>query len=385
MRILLVNHAKAASFSGGDGLQLRQTAHWLRRFGWTVDCVDSDRPACAGYDLMHLFNCRFPAVLASQMQAAQSEGLPVVLSPIWIPLAEAIWGSRTAEATLLECLKQPGRSDQMLKTLQRRNFHLKLPGRTLIYPNADEQLERTQMQIADALKPLQGLLPNSFLELQSFRRDLRWHGSQMEVAPSGVDPTPFLSADPALFRAHTGIKGSFVLQAGRVEPAKNQAMLLWALRETSLPVVLAGRTDLDSGYVNLCREIGGDQVYFVGHLPTEMLASAYTAAACHALPSWCETCGLVSLEAALCGAPVVGSTVGHEVEYLQGDAWFADPANPIAIRQAVEEAMIAGRSSARVRRLQRRVLENYSWLKTAERTESLYKKVLGAELLSGIA
>ena len=32
-----------------------------------------------------------------------------------------------------------------------------------------------------------------------------------------------------------------------------------------------------------------------------------------------ETCGLVSLEAALAGAPLVGSTFGHELEYLEGD------------------------------------------------------------------
>ena len=38
-----------------------------------------------------------------------------------------------------------------------------------------------------------------------------------------------------------------------------------------------------------------------------------------------ETCGLVSLEAALSGTPLVGSTFGHELEYLEGDAWYADP------------------------------------------------------------
>ena len=57
------------------------------------------------------------------------------------------------------------------------------------------------------------------------------------------------------------------------------------------------------------------------------MASAYAAAAVHVLPSWMETCGLVSLEAALAGAPLVGSTFGHELEYLEGDAWYADPEN----------------------------------------------------------
>jgi len=84
----------------------------------------------------------------------------------------------------------------------------------------------------------------------------------------------------------------------------------------------------------------------------------------------------VSLEAALTDTPVVGSTAGHEVEYLQGDAWLADPADPAAIRRAVEEAIAAGRDSERPRRLRKRVLEQFNWLHTAEATEALYKQVL---------
>ena len=48
-----------------------------------------------------------------------------------------------------------------------------------------------------------------------------------------------------------------------------------------------------------------------------------------------ETCGLVSLEAALAGAPLVGSTFGHELEYLEGDAWYADPGDANSLLKAV--------------------------------------------------
>ena len=45
------------------------------------------------------------------------------------------------------------------------------------------------------------------------------------------------------FRETTGIKGDFILQAGRVEAGKkNQAMLCWALRNTNIPIVLIGST-----------------------------------------------------------------------------------------------------------------------------------------------
>ena len=41
---------------------------------------------------------------------------------------------------------------------------------------------------------------------------------------------------------------------------------------------------------------------------------------------------IVSLEAALNGTPLVGSTFGHELEYLENDAYLADPADEKVIR-----------------------------------------------------
>ena len=57
-----------------------------------------------------------------------------------------------------------------------------------------------------------------------------------------------------------------------------------------------------------------------------------------------ETCGLVSLEAALSGTPLGGSTFGHELEYLEGDAWYADPGDANSLRNAVLAALQAGNS-----------------------------------------
>jgi glycosyltransferase involved in cell wall biosynthesis len=310
------------------------------------------------------------------VSAARASGAAVVVSPIWIPLGEALWGSRTAMSVLELALKDPAQAAQPLELLRQRKMRLKLGEHVYDYPLGHESLLETNRRIGRVLQQVEGVLPNSWLELQSVRRDLHWHGGLFGVAPYGVDPVPFLNADPEAFRRWSGIQGPFVLQAGRVEAAKNPAMLLWALKDTGLPVVLAGSTQLWPEYVDLCRAIGGDRLRLVEHLPPELLASAYAAASCHALPSWCETCGLVSLEAALTGTPVVGSTVGHEVEYLQGDAWLADPADPAAIRQAVEQAIAAGRDSERPRRLRQRVLEQFNWLRTAEATEAVYRRVL---------
>jgi glycosyltransferase involved in cell wall biosynthesis len=231
--------------------------------------------------------------------------------------------------------------------------------------------------VGDLLKKADGLLPNSWLELQAVRSDLNWDGDCFEVAHYGVDPRIFLDADPNLFRARFGLNGPFVLQAGRIEPAKNQAMLCWGLRDINLPIVLIGKSDHWPSYRDLCARISGKQLMVIDHLDQEELASAYAASAVHVLPSWMETCGLVSLEAALSGTPLVGSTFGHELEYLQGDAWYADPADPHSIRGAVLAAIEAGRNCRKTQRMKRKVLERFNWEQTVDATERIYRRVVG--------
>jgi len=89
-----------------------------------------------------------------------------------------------------------------------------------------------------------------------------------------------------------------------------------------------------------------------------------------------ETCGLVTLEAALSGTPVVGSTFGHELEYLQKDCWYCDPADPESIHQAVMKAMRAGRHDKKAIQLKSRILRDFNWEQAAEATESLYRRVI---------
>ena len=53
-------------------------------------------------------------------------------------------------------------------------------------------------------------------------RQSETEGDCFDVAHYGVDPRVFLDAAPEPFRKRTGIEGPFVMQAGRIEPAKNQ-------------------------------------------------------------------------------------------------------------------------------------------------------------------
>lgn len=378
MKILLVNHARAGEWGGGDGVQLRETGKRLRQRGHEVVEVNSDQPRADGFDLVHVFNCRVQESLEQQIAHCRKAGVPVVISPIWVSIGRALWGSRASDGIIRQGVSNGEESIRgLLEQLRRRTLTVQLgDGVTVDASGSMSSGSETTLRIGKLLQSCNGLLPNSWLELQAVRSDHNWSGNNFEVAHYGVDPKLFLDADPAPFQQQTGIKYPFVLQAGRIEPAKNQAMLCWALRKTNMPVVLIGGSQHWPSYGKLCKEILGDRVTIIEHLPQHLLASAYAAAAVHVLPSWMETCGLVTLEAALSGTPVVGSTFGHELEYLRTDAWYGDPADPEDIRKAVVGAWEEGRHGNRACKLKGRILEEFNWERTVNSTEILYKRIL---------
>jgi len=377
MNIALVNHGTASEWSGGDSVQIKETARRLAQRGHRVSIQNSDRPDIADADLVHIFNCRVHQSFIQQIAVCHAAGKPVVVSPIWISIGRALWGSRGTMAVLNKAMREgeaAARSE--LEQLRHRELIVALDQGTLNAEGTGTYDFSWVKEVRQLLQGVQGLLPNSWLELKAVQSDLHWSGDAFEVAHYGVDPALFLDADPEPFRRHTGIQGPFVLQAGRVEAGKNQAMLCWALRNSKLPIVLIGGTRHWPGYADLCRAIGGDRLTLIDHLPQELLASAYAAARVHCLASWMDTCGLVSLEAGLSGTPLVGSTFGHELEYLQGDAWLADPGDPASLLRAVEAAWHAGQHSERPLRLKQRIMAEFNWERTASATESLYKRVI---------
>ena len=377
MRILLVNHGSAGEWGGGDSVQIFETGKRLQKRGHEVASVNADRPDCSGFDLVHIFNCRIESSFHQQMASCKAAGVPVVVSPIWISLARALWGSRGSTGVLTEAVQKGKNQLKPNSGNCKRELQVQLQnGAVNAEGNGDQCWPINREHLRRLLREADGLLPNSWLELQALRSDLQWDGDCFEIAHYGVDPSLFLDADPKPFRQHTGISGEFVMQAGRIEPGKNQAMLCWALRNTDIPIVLIGGTKHWPSYAELCRSISGSRLTIIDHMPQHLLASAYASASVHALTSWMETCGLVSLEAALSGTPLVGSTFGHELEYLEDNAWYADPGDETSIRNAVLAALQAGKQHPRPIAMKRKVLERFNWERTVDATERLYKRVL---------
>lgn len=132
------------------------------------------------------------------------------------------------------------------------------------------------------------------------------------------------------------------------------------------------------GYAEACRRLLPKGSLIIEHLPQDQLASAYAAARVHALPSWVETCGLVSMEAALANCSLVLSTAGYECEYYAEHGYYCDPADAESIRAAVTSAWDNHAANVpRRRALRSLILREYTWQRAAEQSLLGYEHATG--------
>jgi len=191
------------------------------------------------------------------------------------------------------------------------------------------------------------------------------------VIPNAIDPDLFALTGP-----DTGREKGLVLCAARIEGIKNQLNLIRAVEGSGLRLILIGAAAVNQrSYYEKCREAAGPTVIFIDAVPHEELAAYYRRAQVHALPSWFETTGLSSLEAAAMGCSIVITDKGDAKEYFGDQAVYCDPGSPASIRKALETAIREGPSPA----LRGKILAQYSWHHTAVATQQAYRAILGVD------
>jgi D-inositol-3-phosphate glycosyltransferase len=145
--------------------------------------------------------------------------------------------------------------------------------------------------------------------------------SRVEVVPPGVDHAFFSPGDRRGARAALGLGDHPVLLfVGRIQPLKGLQVAVGALarlRHTGGVLLVVGGPSGIEGEAELDRvrrlaaRLGlADRVRFVPPQPHHLLSTYYRAADACIVPSRSESFGLVALEAAACGTPVVAAAVG---------------------------------------------------------------------------
>jgi len=343
-RVLLAGGLTAMDAPGGGEVQMLSLAQALPEVDvdarpWRPWEDDLGEAHC-----LHLFGS-LPQHLPL-VAAAQRHGLRVVLSPItWFAL-DCCWGEpRPLVRRVASCARFLARAACPALPSWRRRLY----------------------QAADLL------MPNS---QAAARQLIRYFGvpcEKLRVVPNGAD-VRFAQGDPDLFCRRFGVR-RFVLAPGRIEPRKNQLGLLRALRGSGVPVVILGDTvPGHEAYYQACRRAADPSVRFLGRLEhaDPLLASAYAAAGCVVLASWFETPGLVALEAAMTGTPLVLPEGGCAREYFGPHADYVYADDLPAIRTSVLAALKRRRS----RELAHHVQQYFSWHAAARITRKAYDQIL---------
>ncbi len=334
---------------GGHRVQIDQTAAHLTMLGADVRVSFSADERPADYDVIEGFGLP-PAVL----RACRRAGVPVLLSTIYwsrdyttgqyrTGSRRAFWTGRLRLGLALLRGSLQGRASEKCEAL---NEHL--------------ISKRVTYEMADLL------LPNSRSEGEAIRRELGVT-TPYHVVPNAVDERRF-TPGPA------GAARDYILYSGRFEPHKNQLGLIRALKnETRWPVILVGQSHPHhAAYHRQCRRELPPHFRILDGVPQEELVPLYRAARVHVLPSWFETTGLVSLEAALCGCNVVTTERGYARDYFGALAWYCDPASPASIREAVRAAWETPVDPV----LRAHVLDRFTWMHTARATLEAFREVL---------
>ena len=103
----MVNHPDWEQFRGGDSVALTQTARAVRALGVDVTECHDPAPDAVGFDIAHVFNLRTFEDTAGQTEALQRSGVPIVLTPFYIPTAYAEWAALALQAVLANAPTTP--------------------------------------------------------------------------------------------------------------------------------------------------------------------------------------------------------------------------------------------------------------------------------------
>jgi D-inositol-3-phosphate glycosyltransferase len=223
-------------------------------------------------------------------------------------------------------------------------------------------------------------------EERQFRRLYGDPNGVIEIVPPAVEHAFFAPGDRAGARRAIGLPEHrpVVLFVGRIQPLKGPDVAIRALaampRRDTMLVVVGGASGVDgdgemAAAADLVDELGlVERVRFVDPKPHHILSSYYRAADVVVVPSRSESFGLVALEAAACGTPVVAAAVGGLLNIVHDGVTGhlvegRDPARfARALSQVIDDprgaAAMGAAASVRARR--------FTWSFTAARLRRLY-------------
>jgi glycosyltransferase involved in cell wall biosynthesis len=353
MKVAIITRSTLYTVPGGDTVQAMQTTRHLKYLGITANIkLANENIDYTEYDLLHFFNLIRPADILYHSKKA---GKPYVISTILVNYSEYDKLYRKGAGAVFSFL--PADSIEYLKTMARwvlGRDHLS----SIAYIWKGQR-----RSIIEILQRASMILPNSESE---YKRVV--HAYSLPVKYSVVTN----GINPGIFSHNSAIKkdDKLVLCVARIEGIKNQLNLIKGLNNSGFRVLLIGSPSPgQANYYRECIAAAAANITFIDHLPQGKLVKYYQQAKVHILPSWFETTGLSSIEAAAMGCNIVITDRGDTKEYFGNNAFYCDPAEPESLLNAVQRASSAPFNEY----LREKILKKHTWTEAAIQTLKAYQ------------
>jgi D-inositol-3-phosphate glycosyltransferase len=233
--------------------------------------------------------------------------------------------------------------------------------------------------------------------------------SHVSVVAPGVDLRIFGPRPTAGLRARLGLGDArVILFAGRLERLKGAEVVIRALAQLcrdlgdgAAPALLVIGDDSHDGASEsrasggerarleaLARMLGIDhQVRFMGSVDQATLAGYLSLAAVCVVPSYTESFGLVALEAAACGTPVVAARVGGVPSIVKDGltGFTLISHDPGQYAERIGRLLLDEELRRCFSRRSRLVAERFSWKETVDRLVAEYSAPRVPELQPAVA
>jgi D-inositol-3-phosphate glycosyltransferase len=280
-------------------------------------------------------------------------------------------------------------------------------------PEEVEALEGTRRAEAEAtvIGCSDALLASCSVELEQLVDLYGANPSRIEIVPLGVDHAFFSPGDRRMARRALGLDsaaGPILLFVGRIQPLKGAEVAVRALaglragagshsgigsgvhEGVGARLVLVGGPSGPHGVeeVERLRELVAslglsECVTFAPPQPHELLSTFYRAADCCLVPSRSESFGLVALEAAACGIPVVAASVGGLTTLVEHGrtGYLVEPGDAEGFARRVAEIVSDPGLQARLGAAGAAAAGGYTWRTSAARLKALYQKLAARALV----
>ncbi|MEY8000393.1 glycosyltransferase [Clostridium sp. Mt-5] len=326
MKALFCIRRDCFSNFAGDSMQLMKTAKYLREKKVKVDINTGSIYDYSRYDIIHLFNLTRVEETYKYYKRAKYYNKTIVLSPIY-------WN------------------------LTKYYNHVNDTKNLILWDKLD-------MYRKEILMGCKSIYPNSKLENIQIQKDFHIN-APYNIIYNGMEIEHRV---PYNFKKAYGLN-DYVLCVGRICGRKNQLALSKICSQLGLQLVLIGSIN-DMNYFNKCMSY--NNVRYLGFMNDYNIYNANMCARMHILPSFVETPGLSSLEAAASGCNIVSTIEGSTREYFKNMCIYCDPYN----EHSIKDAIIRSFEMKKDEKLKKYVIKNYNWRKCINVLFESYKSLV---------